>query len=145
MKKMPPIEKIYEAFSAIADGRVKMQEKSATVASSDRTKSYNVVWDEDTYRASDSATYWQGYPGYPVIAVLMLQGRLPCNNELVRIWAGINWKQLNLKYKRNYAAAAMEVMEGFKAEGIDVDAMSEAASSILKALGELNITIGRTK
>ncbi|MBR2810229.1 MAG: hypothetical protein IKD69_02510, partial [Solobacterium sp.] len=78
-EKMPPIVKIYEAFSAIADGRVAMGEGHAEVLSSDRTKSYKVFWKGDQYSSDDNASRWQGYPGYPVIAVLMLQGRLIFN------------------------------------------------------------------
>ncbi len=60
MKKFPPIEKILEAYTAIADGHVKLENDQALVTSS-----------------NDNASYWQGYLGYPGIAVLMLQGKLP--------------------------------------------------------------------
>ena len=36
--KMPPIEKIHEAYSAIADGRITMRESEADVVSSDLSK-----------------------------------------------------------------------------------------------------------
>ncbi|MGI6218094.1 MAG: hypothetical protein ACOYIK_10855, partial [Coriobacteriales bacterium] len=78
MKKMPPIEKVYEAWTALADGRVTLEggateagtSGKATVESSNGSKTYTVVWDADRYASTDNATYWQGYPGYPVIAVL---------------------------------------------------------------------------
>ena len=76
LEKTGPIEKIYEAYTAIADDRITMHEDHAEVFSSDRSKSYTVSWKDNAYSSDDSATYWQGYPGYPVIAVLMLQGRL---------------------------------------------------------------------
>ena len=31
---------------------------------------------------NDSASYWQGYAGYPVLAVMMKEGRLPYDREL---------------------------------------------------------------
>ena len=81
MEKLPPIAKVYEAWSAVADGRVKLHpdERRATVTSSNGEKEYTVSWDEDgaAYSSNDNATYWQGYAGYPVIAVLMEQGALP--------------------------------------------------------------------
>ena len=81
MEKLPPIAKVYEAWSAVADGRVKLHpdERRATVTSSNGEKEYTVSWDEDgaAYSSNDNATYWQGYAGYPVIAVLMEQGELP--------------------------------------------------------------------
>ena len=33
---MPPVAKIYEAFSVLADGRIKLEENKATITSSDR-------------------------------------------------------------------------------------------------------------
>ncbi len=79
MEKNPPIEKIYEAYSAIADGRVTLCVGEAAVRSSNGQKEYLVTWDDRVYTSNDSATYWQGYAGYPVIAVLLLQGELPLN------------------------------------------------------------------
>ncbi len=60
MEKLPPIAKVYEAWSAVADGRVVLHpnERCATVASSNAQKEYTVTC-------------------YPVIAVLMEQGALP--------------------------------------------------------------------
>ena len=72
MKKLPPLEKVFEAYSAIADGRVAVDGQEARVRSSDGAKEYTVTWDGDVYASDDSTTYWQGYAGYPVLAVLLL-------------------------------------------------------------------------
>ncbi len=109
--KMPPAEKILEAYSAIADGRIIMHENSAEILSSGGTKTYTVEWDSNQYASSDPATYWQGYPGYPVLAVLMKQGKLPLDEEAVASMAHIPWKKLNDAHKRDYAAAAKEALE----------------------------------
>ncbi len=108
--KMPPAEKILEAYSAIADKRIIMNENSAEVSSSDGTKTYTVEWDGNTYASSDPATYWQGYPGYPVLAVLMKQGKLPLDEKAIASMAHIPWKKLNDAHKRDYAAAAEEAL-----------------------------------
>ena len=72
MEKLPPEEKVYEAWTAIADGRVNIDEaaRTATVRSSDGTQTYTIQWDADRreYSSNDNASYWRGYPGYPVIA-----------------------------------------------------------------------------
>ena len=47
MEKLPPIEKIYEAYSALADQRVSMGEGTAAVTSSDGAKKYRVEWQDD--------------------------------------------------------------------------------------------------
>lgn len=57
MEKLPPIEKIYEAYSAIADGRVTLGDGQAKVTSSDGAKTYTVSWNESEYRSNDNATY----------------------------------------------------------------------------------------
>ena len=109
--KLPPKEKLYEAYSAIADGRVRMEENKASVTSSDGTKEYTVQWRGSEYASSDSATYWQGYPGYPVIAVLLLQGKLTCEPDRMEPLKNIAWKQINDAYKRDYAKAAESVLK----------------------------------
>ena len=76
MQKLPPIEKFYEAYSALADKRVTMGENLATVTSSDGAKTYKVEWQDNTYSSTDNATLWQGYAGYPVLSVLILQKKL---------------------------------------------------------------------
>ena len=84
MEKLPPIEKIFEAYSALADGRVTISEdtEEAHIASSDGAKHYTVRWEGSHYTSNDSATYWAGYPGYPVLAVWMKQGILPVNEAI---------------------------------------------------------------
>ena len=140
MKKMPPIEKVYEAWTAIADGRVIMNEDYATVTSSDGTKEYTVRFSDDKYASDDNATYWQGYPGYPVLAVLMLQGKLPFDRVVAEKWKGVEWKVINTKYKNNYAIAVREVAEQ---RGIDMTAAHQSAEAVMDALKSLDIRIGR--
>ena len=43
-------------------------------------------WDGNHYTSNDSATYWAGYPGYPVLAVWMKQGILPMNEEIIALF-----------------------------------------------------------
>lgn len=100
--KFPPIEKIPEAYTAIEDDRVVLHEDYATVLSSTKEKEYLIKWKDNLYYSNDSSTYWQGYVGYPVIAVLMLQNRLPLNREVSKYFKGINWNQLNKENKRDY-------------------------------------------
>ena len=143
MMKPPPPEKVAEALSAVADGRVRMFDGRAIVTSSDRKKEYTVSWNGDVYTSSDSATYWQGYAGYPVIAVLLLQGRLSFNDETAARFSGINWTELNARYKRNYAAALAAVMEGIKDRGGDTGAISAELDALYARLNSLPLTIKR--
>lgn len=137
--KMPPKEKILEAYSAIADKRIEMHENSAEVHSSDASKTYLVEWDGDTFASSDPATYWQSYPGYPVLAALLKQGRLPLDEELIQPMAGIPWKKLNDAHKRDYAAAAEEAMKDIE----NKEAVLKLAEEGNRALETLNLTLKR--
>lgn len=143
--KMPPIEKIYEAYSVLADERFDLHPQSAIVTSSDGSKAYKVRWDGDTYASSDSATYWQGYPGYPIIAVLLLQGRLPYDALVASWFKGIPWKRLNNEHKRDYAAALLEAFEYAGLTDQQIERAQEQAQIDYDALKSLNISIKRTR
>lgn len=148
MDKLPPLEKIYEAWSAIADQRVALTvsptgnpgEGDAVVSSSDGAKLYHISWDGITYASDDSATYWQEYAGYPVIAVLMLQGLLPLDIPESNLWQGINWHQLNEAHKRDYAAAAEEAM---LQNHINATSARDYAEKVLDALSKLPLKLKR--
>ena len=140
MKKMPPIEKVFEAWTALADNRVIMKEDSADVSSSDGEKSYVVKFSGDQYSSDDNATFWQGYPGYPVIAVLMKQGKIPYDENEAKLWKNINWTQQNKKFKNNYPLAVAEIAQE---RGIDLEKSYFEAKKILEDLSKLPIVIKR--
>ena len=145
LKKLPPEEKVYEAFSAIGDGRVEMHDDFAVVRSSDGSRQYTVEWDGNKYTSDDSATFWQGYPGYPVIAVLMLEGRLPLDEDVCRKMKGVAWKSLNDAHKRNYRAALEEVLSGLESRGIGTSDIRKHADQINEQLALLDIETGRKR
>ncbi|MCH5319951.1 MAG: hypothetical protein J1E38_09635 [Paramuribaculum sp.] len=140
MTTLPPIEKIYEAWTAVADGRVELSDTNAKVSSSDGTKEYTVRFAGDTYSSNDNATFWRGYAGYPVIAVLMLQGKLPLDLDEAKKWKGINWTSVNKKHRNNYQAAVKEIEEE---RGLAPEPSATAASKVMDALKQLPIQIKR--
>lgn len=140
MKKLPPSQKILEAYTAIADGHVKLAKDEAYVTSSNEAKVYTVKWDEETYSSNDNATYWQGYAGYPIIAVLLLQGKLSFDKTLVEKFAGVDWNELNKKFKRNYAKAADYVIAE---KGLDELAVDKEVDKVYQELVGLDLTIKR--
>ncbi len=142
-EKMPPIEKVYEAYSAIADNRVMMHDAYALVKSSDGRKTYEVSWNGDVFASSDNATYWQGYPGYPVIAVLMLKGKLPFRKESAEKMKNIPWKKWNDQYRRDYAAAAQHVFQELEEKGIDTEKIRVDAEAVMETLSAMNLTVKR--
>lgn len=140
MKKSAPIEKIFEAWTALAGNRVHIHDGYADVSSSDGEKAYVVRFAGNQYSSDDNATFWQGYPGYPVIAVLMLQGKLPYDVQEADLWKDVNWTQTNKKHKNNYPAAVKDIAEQ---RGIDLQKSYAEAQKVLEALNQLPIEIKR--
>ena len=88
--KLPPPAKVYEAFSALADGRVLIEEPGrAEVRSSGTDKTYTVEWtgEFEPVTSNDNASYWQGYLGYPIVAVLIALGRVSADEKAIRALA----------------------------------------------------------
>lgn len=140
MEKLPPIAKIYESFTCIADNRIEMKENEAIVSSSDGKKKYTIKWKNNDFTSNDNATFWQGYLGYPVLAVLMLQKKLSYKEEIVKLFANINWHELNEKYKRNYDAAVEEVLSKID---YDIAMIKEEVNKIYEEIKNLDIHIKR--
>lgn len=140
MKKFPPIEKILEAYTAIADGHVKLGNDQALVTSSNEAKTYTVTFHDNIYTSNDNASYWQGYLGYPGIAVLMLQGKLPYDKELAQQFAEVDWNKINQEYKRNYAQAADAIIT---ARGIDKKKVETELHHVYEVLKQLPIVVKR--
>ena len=140
MKKMPPIQKILEAYTAIVDKHVELKNNEALVTSSNGAKAYTVSCEDNIYHSNDNATYWQGYAGYPIIAVLMLQGKIPFDQKLADNFASVNWNEVNAKFKRNYAKAASEVI---KEKRLDEKEVMAELEKVYRALKDLPITIKR--
>lgn len=140
--QMPPLAKVYEALSAVADGRVKiLDETSAEVLSSELDKTYTVKWSADgrSVTSNDNATRWQGYTGYPIIAVLLATGRIPFDRAAADPLAGAQWHALNQQYKRDYDAAVEHVMKQVAERGGDAEAIRREAKRIYNALAELGL------
>lgn len=105
--KEPPREKIFEAWSAVASGRVQFagapdaKTGDAEVESSNGEKKYFVSWSDGRYGSDDPATWWQKYPGYPILAVLMLQGKLPYDAKIASLFKNVNWTDANAAARRD--------------------------------------------
>lgn len=145
LKKMPPVQKVYEAMTAIADHRVSLKESSASVLSSEGKRSYTVKWKDDLYYSDDPATYWQGYPGYPILAVMMELGRLPYDAHAAESMSGVEWHVLNEQFKRDYDAALQSVLKQKQMQEYDTDSTQKLADICMQKLKECNIMLTRKK
>jgi hypothetical protein len=102
--KQPPIIKIYEALGTVVDARINVSHNSAKVMSSSGNKYYDVLYDEDknAIMSNDNSSYWQGYIGYPAIALLLAVGALPYNADMASLLKGIAWKDVNQRFKNDF-------------------------------------------
>jgi len=142
---IPPIEKIYEAFSAVASERVKIIGEKAMVHSSDYKKEYTIEWHDNEYSSNDNASYYQGYLGYPVIAVLMLQNIIKYKPEIATYFKQINWKKLNTKYKNKYAEVVEIILNDLVSEGVNIEEIVAEVNNIYGQIKNLKLIYKRSR
>lgn len=137
---MPPLAKVYEALGAIGDGRVRLDDAHrASVTSSDGAKVYTVETSADSSEISsnDNASFWQGYLGYPAIAMLIARGTIDADPNAVRALSGVAWKELNTRYRNDYDRTLDHVLDAAATRGDDVDAIRAVAAAVLEAVRRL--------
>ena len=140
--KMPPKAKVYEALSAVADKRVSITgDTTAKVQSSSRDKIYDVEWSKDISEitSNDNASYWQGYMGYPIIAVLLQIGKISFNPRIANLLADVPWKSINEQFKRNYDKAISYILEAIEARGESRMEITQEVERIYEQLGSLGL------
>ncbi len=140
---MPPIEKIPEAYTAIEDLRIEVFEDSAKVKSSNGEKEYLIKWKENVYYSNDNSTYWQGYTGYPVIAVLMVQGKLSLNRDISKYFKSVNWSELNKKNKRDYKKSVDDILLGTPEN--EKEKIFREIEKVFEEIKNLKITLSKKK
>ena len=137
--KLPPIEKIPESYTAIEDNRIKMYDNYATVLSSDLKKEYLIKWKDNNYYSNDNSTYWQNYPGYPVLSVLFLQNKLSLNKDISKYFKGINWNKLNKDNKRDYHKSLQQVLSQYSND--EKEKIMNEINNVYEQLQNINIVI----
>ncbi len=139
--KLPPKIKIYEALGCIGDGRINVNGNSAKVMSSSGNKTYIVTYDNESnsIMANDNGSFWQGYLGYPSIAFLMAKGVVDCNKKMAKALAGIPWKDINTKFKNDFAKTENQVLEILSGKGFDKNEISVEINDIYLSLEKLKL------
>lgn len=138
--EIPPLVKAYEALGAVGDGRVKIvNDTHAVVTSSSGGKNYQVETSTGGREISsnDNASYWQGYLGYPAIAVLIERGLYRAPANVTDALAGIPWQEINRRNRNNYAKTLAEVDKLIEENGHDPDAVRSEAEALLDWLTKL--------
>ena len=138
----PPIAKVYEALGAVADGRVTVVgPTTAQVVSSAHDKTYAVEWSEDLREitSNDNASFWQGYMGYPIIAVLLTLGTIDFDEAVAGWLGGVPWKELNARFRRDYDKAVDSVLAQVEARGGDRAQVTAEVERIFERLAALDL------
>lgn len=140
--KLPPIEKIAEAYSVIADDRIKrIDDNTYIVTSSNGERQYKVTIKGNRYRSDDNATKFQRYAGYPILATLMLNGSITFPTNLTSVMKGINWNAINKKYKRNYAAALNAALTDKGLSATEIDEVKAAINNSYEQFVQSDIVV----
>ncbi len=141
MLKMPPRVKVLEALGAIADGRVKViDDTKAEVISSEGDRKYKVYYYENLNAANstDNGTKFRHYVGYPIIAFLMLKGKLPFDKRFSEALKGIDWKKVNSTFK-DYSKTEEFALEKAKEHGVDPNELKEFVSRVMEEIKKLKL------
>ncbi|KRL54140.1 hypothetical protein [Furfurilactobacillus rossiae] len=144
--KQPPIAKLYEAYSAIADHRVQQPDVNRwQITSSDNAQYYTVISSDDaqTFSSNDNATYWQGYPGYPILAVWLTLGVLPINQKILPTFEKINWHARNEAVHNHYEQAINQFLS--EQTGDMAKIIQQSLDDQMSQLATLNFTIKRNR
>ncbi len=133
--KEPEISKIYEALTAISDGRVEIYgngSDKAKVWSSSRNKYYDVSYNPagKLIMSNDNSAYYTGTLSWPMVAFLMANGKIKYNPVLLKPLKGIIWKEINQRYKNDFPKAADSVLEDLKSKGHDINLIKKGAEEI---------------
>ncbi|BEP16944.1 hypothetical protein PYJP_02960 [Pyrofollis japonicus] len=140
---MPPRIKVLEALGAIADGRIeKISDKKYRVVSSEGDRVYTVYVDPEKGLAysNDNGTRLRGYIGYPIIAVLMVEGVLPFDKELSEALRDIPWRKLNETYKK-YRLVEQEVKKIAATRGISPARLDKFVEEVMSSLRKLRLKL----
>ena len=138
----PHISKIYEALTALADSRIELlsPQKAKCYSSSDN-KFYEIEYDpkSDSIISNDNSAFYTGSLSYPMIAFLMLTGRIAYEKKLERPLSGIHWKDINQKFNNDYDSAVDYVLSRLKDKGVSVDFVRDEIGKIYKIVCSLKL------
>jgi len=145
--KKPHISKIYEALTVIADDRMEINGNKAKCYLSSSDRFYDIKYDPiiGSIMSNDNAAFYTKSLSYPMIAFLMLIGKIPYEQKLLEIFRDICWEDIYKEFKNDYDKSIKAVLGELKREGEDVEFIRKETEKIynfvckleIKTLGEL--------
>jgi hypothetical protein len=136
------VHTVYEALSAIADGRfVLSNETTAQCSSSSKNKFYTIEFDETTNSiiSNDNMAYYVGEVSYPMVAMLLEKGVIKYNKDILVHLKNIKWKEINKKNKNDYMKSVREVLESLSLKGVDTNHIDTEANAIYSQLSKIEL------
>lgn len=143
--KIPTDEHIvYEALSAIADGRVELGTNTAKCFSTSRNKFYTIDFNTHNleFMSDDNMAYYKTEVSYPMVAVLLLTEKIQFNKNILPYFKNIPWKDINQKNKNDYMKSVREFLQTIPTETVReeirkecLQMFNEANKLSLKLLG----------
>ncbi len=128
---------IYEALSAIADGRVELVgENKAKCTSTSKGKFYEieVELESNSIMSNDNMAFYVEEFSYPMIALLILKDVYRYDKDILPHFKDIKWKDINQKNKNNYMKSVGEVLENLKVNGVDTENIKIEIDRIYKEI-----------
>lgn len=145
--KKPKDEHIaYEAFTAVADGRVeKVGKGEYKCFSSSGNKFYCLVFEQEgkifSFMSNDNMAYYRKEFSYPMLAVLIFEKIIPVESEILEHFKNIFWKEINTKNKNDYMKSVNEVLVDLERKGVDVLKIKNIVSDIFIKISNNNFGV----
>ncbi|MDW8084552.1 MAG: hypothetical protein RMI49_05080 [Candidatus Caldarchaeum sp.] len=139
--RTPPRVKVLEALGAVAGKRVKiLDQNNCLVDASEGPRTYNVFVDLSSQLAQsdDNGTVFRDYVGYPIIAFLMVLGKISYDQKIAELLASVKWRSLNERYK-SYAKVESVVKDMLAKQGVKPEEVEEFVAKVLQEVEQLGL------
>jgi hypothetical protein len=140
--KQPHIEKIYEALSAVADNRIQiLPGNKAKCISTSGNKAYDIIHDlvSGSMMSNDNSAYYTDTLSYPMIAFLMVSGRINFDKSLLPYLTNIKWKDINQKFNNDYDKAVDFVLSDLESKKFPTEKIKTEINCIYSDILNLKI------
>lgn len=146
--EFPHRVKIYEALWTIVDKRIEILESDsslykAKIYSSSRQKYYLVTFDKlnNSIISNDNASYYKWHLWYPSIALLIYLNILERNDDIIKYFSNIKWKDINVTNNNDFDKTVLEINNYLFWLGLDMEEFSEYIISLENNIKILDLSI----
>ena len=144
-RKLPPKVKIIEALSAVADGRVTIEDLLSKEwkcsSSSTPWKVYKIIYNEKENQifSNDSWSTNQWFLWYPAIAFLLKIWKLNYNKDILGMLKNIDRADIKEKVHKDYESMFRIVLWNLHMQWYNVDYFTAKIENIYNQISELHL------